>query len=303
LFKAPNSKTRRTPQPPSAKSKKKTEISSPALNKCRSRTDPTPTRDESTSFRPPMASELLLHRQHSSTRSAVRLFYFMATQLATPPSGLLRRSALCAGLLYARATMTDAVKSLLLPRRAADLIRPIPTVTLFSRRPTISSPAKLVASSRRTSASVRSEFRPRQRQAHYYDAMSLWKGSGAQDTGLDLRADRGSTAESLALDPEICEALLHGTPTPNRPNLGDCNSRNTDAHNSSGLGGRALPPRASLRSHRKERPSAQSEKRISFVGCYPKACRNRISQILDKADDSAEIPRQFVVPFPAQHNR
>jgi tetratricopeptide (TPR) repeat protein len=51
-----------------------------------------------------------------------------------------------------------------------------------------------------------SELQPDNARAHYYYAMSLWKGKRAEDPGFDLRQVESLLQRSVALDPKLAEA-------------------------------------------------------------------------------------------------
>ena len=53
-----------------------------------------------------------------------------------------------------------------------------------------------------------SELQPSNAKAHYYYAMSLWKGKRAEDATLDFQQIEGLLKKSLALDPKSAEAHL-----------------------------------------------------------------------------------------------
>ncbi|MGB6885007.1 MAG: tetratricopeptide repeat protein, partial [Candidatus Acidiferrum sp.] len=105
--------------------------------------------------------------------------------------------------LYAHGNYDDAVKSLL---RAADLNPSDPSCYLFLSRAYYSSPSQaddVVQRFRRFS-----ELQPRNAQALYYYAMSLWKGKRAEDPSLDLSQIESLLKNSLALDPKLADAHL-----------------------------------------------------------------------------------------------
>jgi len=142
------------------------------------------------------ASELLLHR---TLDPAVDVF----TQATTlyPKSA---RLAIGLGMAYyARGNYDDAVKSLL---RGADLNPADPDCYLFLSKAYNSSPGQaedVIARFRRFA-----ELQPGNAKAHYYYAMSLWKGKRAEDAGLDLNQIETLLKKSLALDPKSAEAHL-----------------------------------------------------------------------------------------------
>ena len=142
------------------------------------------------------ASELLLHR---TLDPAVDVF----TQ-ATARYPKSARLAIGLGMAYyARGNYDDAVKSLL---RGADLNPSDPDCYLFLSKAYNSSPGQaedVIARFRRFS-----ELQPANAKAHYYYAMSLWKGKRAEDAGLDLAQIEALLKKSLALDPKSAEAHL-----------------------------------------------------------------------------------------------
>jgi len=142
------------------------------------------------------ASELLLHR---TLDPAVDVF----TQ-ATARYPKSARLAIGLGMAYyARGNYDDAVKSLL---RGADLNPADPDCYLFLSKAYNSSPSQaedVIARFRRFS-----ELQPANAKAHYYYAMSLWKGKRAEDTGLDLSQIEALLKKSLRLDPKSAEAHL-----------------------------------------------------------------------------------------------
>jgi tetratricopeptide (TPR) repeat protein len=142
------------------------------------------------------ASELLLHR---TLDPAVDVF----TQ-ATDRYPKSARLAIGLGMAYySRGNYDDAVKSLL---RGADLNPSDPDCYLFLSKAYSSSPRQaddVIARFRRFS-----ELQPANAKAHYYYAMSLWKGKRAEDTGLDLNQIEALLKKSLTLDPKSAEAHL-----------------------------------------------------------------------------------------------
>ena len=142
------------------------------------------------------ASELLLHR---TLDPAVDVFTQAATRY--PKSA---RLAIGLGMAYyARGNYDDAVRSLL---RGADLNPSDPDCYLFLSRAYNSSPGQaedVIARFRRFS-----ELQPSNAKAHYYYAMSLWKGKRAEDAGLDLSRIEALLKKSLALDPKSAESHL-----------------------------------------------------------------------------------------------
>lgn len=141
-------------------------------------------------------SELLLHR---TLGPAVEVFQDAVKRYPASP-----RIAIGLGMaLYAHGNYDDAVKSLL---RAADLNPSDPSCYLFLSRAYYSSPSQaddVVQRFRRFS-----ELQPRNAQALYYYAMSLWKGKRAEDPSLDLSQIESLLKNSLALDPKLADAHL-----------------------------------------------------------------------------------------------
>jgi len=141
-------------------------------------------------------SELLLHR---TLGPAIQVFQDAVQRYPTSP-----RLAIGLGMaLYAHGNYDDAVKSLL---RAADLNPSDPSCYLFLSRAYDSSPGQaddVIQRFRRFS-----ELQPRNAQALYYYAMSLWKGKRAQDPNLDLHQIETLLKNSLELDPKLAEAHL-----------------------------------------------------------------------------------------------
>jgi tetratricopeptide (TPR) repeat protein len=142
------------------------------------------------------ASELLLHR---TLDPAVDVFTQATTRY--PKSA---RLAIGLGMAYyARGNYDDAVKSLL---HGADLNPSDPDCYLFLSKAYNSSPGQaedVIARFRRFS-----ELQPSNAKAHYYYAMSLWKGKRAEDAGLDLNQIEALLKKSLTLNPNSAEAHL-----------------------------------------------------------------------------------------------
>ena len=142
------------------------------------------------------ASELLLHR---TLDPSVDVF-----QKASERYPKSARLAIGLGMaLYARGNYDDAVKSLL---RGADLNPSDPDCYLFLSKAYSSSPGQaedVIARFRRFA-----ELHPENARAHYYYAMSLWKGKRAEDAGLDLHQIETLLRKSVALDPKSAEAHL-----------------------------------------------------------------------------------------------
>jgi tetratricopeptide (TPR) repeat protein len=141
-------------------------------------------------------SELLLHR---TLGPAIEIF-----QDASQRYPASQRLAIGLGMaLYAHGNYDEAVKSLL---RAADLNPSDPSCYLFLSRAYDSSPSQaddVIQRFRRFS-----ELQPRNGQALYYYAMSLWKGKRAQDPTLDLRQVETLLKNSIELDPKLAESHL-----------------------------------------------------------------------------------------------
>ena len=119
-------------------------------------------------------SELLMHR---TLGPAIEVFQDAVKRYPESP-----RLAIGLGVAFdAHGNYDEAVKSLL---RAADLNPSDPSCYLFLSRAYYSSPSQadeVVQRFRRFS-----ELQPRNAQALYYYAMSLWKGKRAEDPSLDL---------------------------------------------------------------------------------------------------------------------
>jgi tetratricopeptide (TPR) repeat protein len=142
------------------------------------------------------ASELLLHR---TLDPAVDVF----TQATTRYPNSARLAIGLGMSYYARGNYDDAVKSLL---RGADLNPADPDCYLFLSKAYNSSPGQaeeVIARFRRFS-----ELQPTNAKAHYYYAMSLWKGKRSEDATLDLSQIEALLKKSLALDPKSAEAHL-----------------------------------------------------------------------------------------------
>jgi Tfp pilus assembly protein PilF len=141
-------------------------------------------------------SELLLHR---TLGPAVEVF-----QQASDRYPKSARLMIGLGMaLYARGNYDDAVKSLL---KGADLNPSDPDCYLFLSKAYNSSPGQANEVTERFRRFV--QLQPRNARAHYYYAMSLWKGKRAEDPALDLRQIEALLKTSLALDPKFAEAHL-----------------------------------------------------------------------------------------------
>jgi tetratricopeptide (TPR) repeat protein len=141
-------------------------------------------------------SELLLHR---TLEPAIQVFQQATERYPNSPRLLIGLGM----ALYSRGNYDDAVKFLL---RAADLSPSDPSCYFFLSRAYDSSPTQadeVIQRFRRFA-----ELQPSNPRAHYYYAMSLWKGKRAQDPGLDLQQIESLLRESLALDPAFADAHL-----------------------------------------------------------------------------------------------
>lgn len=141
-------------------------------------------------------SELLVHR---TLDPAVNVFQSAAEHY--PNSS---RLAIGLGMaLYSRGNYDDAVKALL---KAADLDPSDPRCYYFLSKAYDSSPSQADAVIQRFRRFV--ELQPRNARAHFYYAMSLWKGRRAQDANLDVAKIETLLKRSIALDPKLPEAHL-----------------------------------------------------------------------------------------------
>ena len=141
-------------------------------------------------------SELLVHR---TLDPAVNVFQSAAEHYPNSP-----RLAIGLGMaLYSRGNYDDAVKALL---KAADLNPSDPRCYYFLSKAYDSSPsqAENVIQHFRHFA----ELQPQNARAHYYYAMSLWKGRRAQDANFDVRQIESLLKRSIALDPKLPDAHL-----------------------------------------------------------------------------------------------
>lgn len=141
-------------------------------------------------------SELLLHR---TLDPAVEV---LQQAVGRYPQSQRLRIALGAAL-YSRGNYDEAVKSLL---TAADLNPSDPRAYPFLAHAYDSSPGQ--ADEVITCFRHFVELQPRNAQAHYFYAMSLWKGKRAQDAGLDLAQIESLLKKAVALDPKLAEAHL-----------------------------------------------------------------------------------------------
>jgi tetratricopeptide (TPR) repeat protein len=141
-------------------------------------------------------SELLLHR---TLEPAIEVFQQATERYPNSPRLLIGLGM----ALYSRGNYDDAVKFLL---RAADLSPSDPSCYFFLSRAYDSSPIQaddVIQRFRRFA-----ELQPSNARAHYYYAMSLWKGKRAQDPALDLQQIESLLRKSLALDPAFADGHL-----------------------------------------------------------------------------------------------
>ena len=141
-------------------------------------------------------SELLIHR---TLDPAVDIFQHAAERY--PDSA---RLAVGLGIaLYSRGKYDDAVKALL---KAADLNPSDPRSYYFLSKAYDNSPGQandVIEHFRRFT-----KLQPQNARAHFYYAMSMWKGRRAQDANLDVRQIESLLRRSIALDPNLAEAHL-----------------------------------------------------------------------------------------------
>jgi tetratricopeptide (TPR) repeat protein len=141
-------------------------------------------------------SELLIHQ---TLEPAIEVFRQGAERYPDSP-----RMAIGLGMAYySLGKYDDAVKSLM---RAADLNPSDPRCYPFLSWAYDSSPsqaAEVIERFRRFA-----ELQPKNGQAVYYYAMSLWKGKRAQDPNLDLSQIELLLKKAVALDPGLAEAHL-----------------------------------------------------------------------------------------------
>lgn len=141
-------------------------------------------------------SELLLHR---TLEPAIEVFQRGAERYPDSP-----RMAIGLGMaLYSLGKYDEAVKSLL---RAADLNPSDPHGYPFLSRAFDSSPSQAEEVIERFRRFV--ALQPKNGQAVYYYAMSLWKGKRSQDPNLDLNQIEGLLKKSIALEPGLAQAHL-----------------------------------------------------------------------------------------------
>ena len=141
-------------------------------------------------------SELLIHQ---TLQPAVDVFQQGVARYPKSP-----RMAIGLGMaLYSLGKYEEAVRSLL---RAADLDPSDPRCYPFLSRAYDSSPsqaAEIIERFRRFT-----ELQPRNGQAFFYYAMSLWKSRRAQDPNVDLSEVESLLKTSISLDPSLAEAPL-----------------------------------------------------------------------------------------------
>jgi len=141
-------------------------------------------------------SELLMHR---TLDPAVEVFQQANARYPNSP-----RLAVGLGMaLYSRGNYDEAVKALL---RGADLNPADPRCYFFLSKAYDSSPGQaeeVIQHFRRFT-----ELQPRNGQAYYYYAMSLWKGRRTQDPELDLHQIESLLKTSITLDSKLAEAHL-----------------------------------------------------------------------------------------------
>jgi tetratricopeptide (TPR) repeat protein len=141
-------------------------------------------------------SELLIHR---TLGPAIEVFQHAIERYPNSP-----RLSIGLGMsLYSRGNYDEAVKSLL---RAADQNPSDPGAYHFLSKAYDSSPSQadeVIQRFRRFA-----ELQPRNPQASYYYAMSLWKGKRAQDPGLDLQQIESLLKQAIVLDSKYTLAHL-----------------------------------------------------------------------------------------------
>ncbi len=142
------------------------------------------------------ASELLMHR---TLEPAIEVFRQSAERYPNSP-----RMAIGLGIaLYSRGNYDDAIKSLI---RASDLSPSDPRTYFFLSKAYDSSPTQadqVIERFRRFS-----EQQPNNANAHFYYAMSLWKGKRAQDPTLDFHQIAALLQKAVKLDPKLTDAHL-----------------------------------------------------------------------------------------------
>ena len=141
-------------------------------------------------------SELLLHE---TLDPAIEVFQQASNRYPHSPLLLIGLGM----AFYARGNYDEAVKSLV---QAADLDPSDPRCYLFLSKAYDRSPGQVNDVIQRFRKFA--ELQPRNAQASYYYAMSLWKGKRAQDSGLDLGQIESLLKKSVALNPSLAEAHL-----------------------------------------------------------------------------------------------
>ena len=141
-------------------------------------------------------SELLVHR---TLDPAVDIFQSATTRY--PNSA---RLAIGLGMaLYSRGNYDDAVKALL---KAADLNPSDARCYYFLSKAYDSSPAQAAEVIQRFRRFA--ELQPQNARAHYYYAMSLWKGGRAEAANFDVSQIQSLLKKAVELDPNLAEAHL-----------------------------------------------------------------------------------------------
>jgi len=141
-------------------------------------------------------SELLLHE---TLAPAIEVFQQASTRYPHSPRLLIGLGM----ALYARGSYDEAVKARL---EAADLNPSDQRAYLFLSKAYDRSPEQVNDVIERFHKFA--EIQPRNAQAQYYYAMSLWKGKRAQDPNLDLSQIQSLLKKSVTLDPKLAEAHL-----------------------------------------------------------------------------------------------
>jgi tetratricopeptide (TPR) repeat protein len=141
-------------------------------------------------------SELLLHE---TLAPAIEVFQQASARYPHSPRLLIGLGM----ALYTRGNYDEAVKALL---QAADLSPSDPRAYLFLSKAYDRSPDQVKDVIERFHKFA--ELQPRNGQAQYYYAMSLWKGKRAQDPDLDLTQIQSLLKKSVTLDPKLAEAHL-----------------------------------------------------------------------------------------------
>jgi tetratricopeptide (TPR) repeat protein len=140
------------------------------------------------------ASELLLHQ---TLEPAINVFREGVERYPQSP-----RLAIGLGIAYySRGLYDEAVKSLV---RAADLSPSDPRCYLFLSKAYDSSPGQAAEVIQRFQRF--SELEPNNARAHYYYAISQWKGRRAQDPSVDFPKIESLLRKAIALDPKLAEA-------------------------------------------------------------------------------------------------